>query len=62
MGYGSYIVFIYAKKLHFWFILRNFFPSEVALYFYITAIRSYVEYCFHAWAGDSNCCMDLLYK
>ena len=39
------------------------FPSPVvALYLYISAIRSCLEYFCHAWTGAPSCYLDMLYK
>ena len=36
--------------------------SEIALYLYITAMQTCMEYCCHVWAGATSFCLDLLDK
>ena len=40
----------------------KFLSPEVALYLYKSTTRSCMEYCCHAWAGVSSCCLELLEK
>ena len=40
----------------------KFLSPEVALYLYKFAIRRFIEYCCHVWAGAPNCSLELLDK
>ena len=40
----------------------KFLSPEVTLYLYKSTICSCIEYCYHVWAGDPSCYLELLDK
>ena len=65
LDWGFYIVSIAktaSKKIGTLIRSMKFFSPEVALYFYKSTIRPYMEYCCHIWAGAPSCYLELLDK
>ena len=65
LDWGSYIISIAknaSKKIGALIGSVMFLSPEVALYLYKSAIRPYMEYSCHVWAGAPSCYLDLLDK
>ena len=56
LDWGSYI------KIGAMIRSMKFFSPEVAVYLYKSTIRSFMEYCYHVWAGAPSCHLELLDK
>ena len=65
LDWGSYIISIAkttSKKIGALIRSMKVLSPEVALYLYKSIIRSWMEYCCHAWAGAPSCYLEVLDK
>ena len=65
LDWGSYIISIAktaSKKIGALILSMKFLSPDVALYLYISTIRSCMEYRCHVWAEAPSCYLELLDK